>query len=69
MLKEKKVWRHVQGTVPVRGPKLVLEARATPAVAADPAIAAAIGIAVMPAVAATVGVTQAPVDASRVAFD
>ena len=72
MLKEKKVWGHVLGTVPVPGPILVLAAGSTPGVPAVPAIVAAMGVAAVPAVpavAANAGVTQAQVDASRVAFD
>ena len=72
LLREKKVWVHVMGTVQVPGPILVLGSGATPAVPGVPAIAAAMGVAAVnavPAIAANAGVTQAQVDASRVAFD
>ena len=72
MLREKKVWGHVQGTVPIPGPILVLGTGAMPGVPAVPEIVAAMGVAAVPAVpavAANAGVTQAQVDASRVAFD
>ena len=71
-LREKKVWGHVQGTVAVLGPILVLGAGATPAIPAVAAIPAAMGVApvaAIPAVVANLGVTQAQVDASRVAFE
>ena len=72
MLREKKLWGHVQGTVPVRGPILVLGAGATLVVPALPAIGATMGVATdpeAPTVAANADVTQALVDASRVAYD
>ena len=72
MLREKKVFGHVQGTVAVPAAILVLGAGATPAVAAIPAIVAAMGVAAeagVAAVAANAGVTQVQVDASRVLFD
>ena len=72
ILREKKVWGHVQGTVAVPGPILLLGAGATPFVPAVPEIVAAMGVApvpTVPAVAANAGVTQAQVDASRVAHD
>ena len=72
MLREKKVWGHVQGTVAVPGPILLLGAGATPAVPAVPEVIAAMGVAAVPAVpavAANAGVTQAQVDTSRVAHD
>ena len=71
-LREKKVWGHVQGTVAVPGPILVLGAGATPAIPAVAAILAAMGVApvaAIPAVVANLGVTQVQVDASRVAFE
>lgn len=72
MLREKKAWGHVQGTVLVPGPILTLGAGATPAIPAVPAVVAAIGVAAVPgvpAVAANASVTQAQVDASRVASE
>ena len=72
MLREKKVWSHVQGTVAVPGPILLLGAGATPLVPAVPEIVAAMGVAAVPAVpaiAANAGVTQVQVDLSRVAHD
>ena len=72
MLRQQKVWGHVQGTVVVPAAILVLGAGATPAVAAIPAIVAAMGVAAeagVAAVAATARVTQVQVDASRVLFD
>ena len=72
MLREKKVWGHVQGTVAVPGPILLLGAGATPLVPAVPEIVAAMGVAAVlavPAVAANAGVTQVQVDLSRVAHD
>ena len=72
MLKEKKVWGHVLGTVVVPAAVLILGAGATPATAAVPAIVAAMGVAAVagvPAVAANAGVTQVQVDVSRVLFE
>ena len=72
VLREKKVFGHVQGTVAVPGAILTLGAGATPAIPAVPAIAAAIGVApvaTVAALAANAGVTQVQVDASRVVFD
>ena len=69
MLREKKVWVHVIGTVLIHGPTLVLGSSARPAVPGVPAIAAAMGVATenaVPAVVANAGVTQAQVSASRV---
>ena len=72
MLREKKVWGHVQGTVVVPAAVLVLGAGATLAVAAVPAIVAAMGVAAVAgvaAIAANAGVTQVQVDVSRVLYD
>ena len=49
VLREKKIWGHVQGTVAVPGPILQLGAGATQAVPAVPEIVAAMGVAAVPA--------------------
>ena len=70
MLREKKAWGHVQGTVP--GPILTLGAGATPTIPAVRAVVAAMGVAAIPrvrAVAANARLTQAQVEASRVASE
>ena len=67
MFREKKLRGHVQGTVPIPRPIIVLGTGATPVVSAVPRIVAAIGVAAVPAVpvvAANAGVIQAEVDAS-----
>ena len=47
MLREKKIWGHVQGKVVEPGPIFTLGAGATPATPAVPAIVAAMGVAVL----------------------
>ena len=57
VLRRKKVWGHVQGTVAVLGPIILLGAGASPAVSAVPEIVAEMGVAAVPAVPAVAAVT------------
>lgn len=71
MLREKKMWGHVYGTVAAPRFVLTLGAGVTRATSVVPAIVAAMGVAVLriAAIAANARVTQVQVDASRVTHD
>lgn len=72
MLSEKIVWGHVQGTVAVPGPILLLGAGSTPLVPVVPEIFIATCLAAdpaFPAAAVNAGVTQTQFDSSCVAHD
>lgn len=67
LLRENKVWRHVQGTMAIPGPVLALSEGATPVTPSVPAIVATMGISALlgsAAIAISARVTQVHVDAS-----